>query len=186
MLRKRRILSTIIIVLMVASVGGFFAGQSGQQKLKYNDITFTQLASGQFQAEIEGTVKTFDFYPTYVEKIETDPAAIEYLKGAYQLGLSQQVNSTLAPAIALAQVSLNEEFTKKGIVVQNGFTAANDYNQPILLCANAQEKYPILLIKEGNQTKISTEGYCIVAEAVSQTDVLVIKDRLLYGIYGII
>ena len=44
----------------------------------------------------------------------------------------------------------------------------------------------MLYFKEGNQTRIYTDGNCVIAEASQSFDMTRLKDRLLYGILGII
>ena len=57
---------------------------------------------------------------------------------------------------------------------------------PIIACDDATPLIPVIYFVESNETKIYKQENCIIAEADTSVDVIRIKDRLLYGIHGII
>jgi hypothetical protein len=72
------------------------------------------------------------------------------------------------------------------IFVRQGFTAENDYNFPVITCEDPTNFVPVIYFRSFNETKVYMEDNCIIAEALRQEDVERIKDRMVYGILGII
>ncbi|MEK6948680.1 MAG: hypothetical protein AABX34_00555, partial [Nanoarchaeota archaeon] len=71
------------------------------------------------------------------------------------------------------------------IFVRNGFTAEQQ-NFPIITCNQSTNFVPVIYFKSSNATKVYLDNNCITAEALTQADVIRVKDRLVYGILGII
>ena len=65
-------------------------------------------------------------------------------------------------------------------------TEVNEFTLPVITCDDATSSVPVLYFVESNETKIYSENGCIIAEAKFETDLLRIKDRLLYERLGII
>jgi hypothetical protein len=70
--------------------------------------------------------------------------------------------------------------------VVKGFTSENEFAKPIITCDNATFYVPVIYFKKSNQTVISLENNCIIAEAYRGEDLVKVKDRLLYSIFGVI
>ena len=66
-----------------------------------------------------------------------------------------------------------------------GFTTENEYNIPVITCADATPTVPVLYFQRTNETKVYREGSCIILEAATDFDLLRLKDRILYGIFGV-
>ena len=82
-------------------------------------------------------------------------------------------------------LSINFSLNNFNIFIRSGFTTPQN-NFPVLSCDDATEFVPVVYFKSGNFTKISLENNCILAEAAAHADVIRLKDRLVYGILGII
>jgi hypothetical protein len=84
------------------------------------------------------------------------------------------------------------------VFVRRGFTANSTYALPIITCNDSTENVPVVYFREGsatsttnrtnttNTTNIHLEGSCIIAEAKTNAGFVMAKDRLLYGILGVI
>ncbi len=66
-----------------------------------------------------------------------------------------------------------------------GFTTKNEFNKPVITCKNATLYVPVIYFKKSNETSITLEGNCIIAEAFRGEDFTKIKDRLVYGALGV-
>ena len=67
-----------------------------------------------------------------------------------------------------------------------GFTEENKFDFPIITCDDATESIPVIYFRGANQTAIYEEANCIIAEAKREADFLRIKDRLIFGVFGVI
>ena len=56
---------------------------------------------------------------------------------------------------------------------------------PIIACNDATLNVPVVYFKHGNATNIHIENNCIIAEASANADFIMVKDRLLYGMLGV-
>jgi hypothetical protein len=72
------------------------------------------------------------------------------------------------------------------LFIRQGFTTENDYNFPVITCRDSTSVVPVIYFKSSNETKVYLENDCIIAESSTQIDFERIKDRLVYGMLGII
>jgi hypothetical protein len=56
---------------------------------------------------------------------------------------------------------------------------------PYVDCSNATTMLPVILIKSGNITQAVLQGNCVVLESV-ENSAIALKDRVLYGVLGVI
>ena len=175
----------LILILVGLSVGSLFYGFApSSEKVKYNGITFT--ASGQiWTAKINGAEAAFSFLPTDVENIEIKNDFSAVLSGKYEIDATSEVNSTGKEAIALAEHQMGLTLGAYNIFLRNGFIANNSFNFPIITCSNASQYTPVIYFRYSNSTSISVQNNCVIAEAPSSTEFIRVKDRLLYGILGV-
>ena len=103
-----------------------------------------------------------------------------------EIDTTSKINDTFSEEIALAQYNMALTLNNVNIYLRKGFTQNNTFNLPIITCENATFAVPIIYFKQSNETKITIEDNCIIAEAINAVEILRIKDRLLYSILGII
>ena len=96
------------------------------------------------------------------------------------------INDTFAEGIALAEYQMGITLSNFDVFTRNGFTNQTKYNAPIITCSDATNFVPVIYFAKGNATKIYMEGSCVIAQAGNHADVIRLKDRLVYGILGII
>ena len=186
--KKRWGLILFLVVIMLGtsfSVVLYYGFQGQSQSAKYNGIKF--VSNGNFWiAEIEGRQAAFTFLPADVENI---PAANDFskvLQGKYEMDSTSESNSTFRESIAQAQYQMELTLEVYNIYLRKGFTANSTFTKiPIITCANATQNVPVIYFSKSNSTNINLKGNCIVAEALTNTDVIRVKDRLLYGLLGV-
>jgi hypothetical protein len=179
------IMALIIAFIMVGSILGYVSIGRQDNQFKYNGIKFTQ-TSNQWRTTINNQQLTFDYFPSDVEQIELSNDMVTALLNKPEIDTTSDLNDTFSEEIALANYNMALTLNKLNIYVMGGFTTNNTFNLPILTCKGSTQAVPIIYFKQSNQTKITLENNCIIAEAKNNIDILRIKDRLLYSMLGII
>ncbi|HLC61323.1 MAG TPA: hypothetical protein VJJ52_07920 [Candidatus Nanoarchaeia archaeon] len=175
----------LIVILVGLSVGSLFYGFAPtSEKIKYNGLTFS--TNGQiWTAKINGRKAAFSFLPAEVQNINSTGDFSKILTGKYEIDTTSEVNSTNKEYIALAEHQMGLTLGSYNIYLSKGFTANNSFGLPIISCSNATQYTPVIYFRHGNSTSISAQNNCVIAEASSDTDFIRVKDRLLYGILGV-
>ena len=183
---KGKFFSIFIVVIMSLSIIGFLIGGMGsEQKLKYNDITFTRRGNEWFIL-FNNRQLAFDYFPEQVEDINISQEIINKLN-TLEIDTTYDANNSFAEGIALSQYKFQQNLGAiTNIYVRQGLTSNNTFNLPIITCDNATDFVPIIYFKQSNETKVYSENSCIIVEADSEIGFLRAKDRLLYGYLKII
>lgn len=183
----KKIIGYFIGIIMVFSAFGviffgFSAGSGGN--VKYNGLKF--IDKGNFwSVNINGREALFTYLPDEATSINIESLAVDRLKNVVQIDTTSEFNDTLAEPIALAQFQMGTALFNFNIFVRNGFTAEQQ-NFPIITCNQSTNFVPVIYFKSSNATNVYLDNNCIIAEALTQIDVIRVKDRLVYGILGII
>ena len=174
-------------IIMVSSVFGvvFFGFGSNTQSMKYNGFKFVNRGD-HFSVKLAGNYALFTYLPQDVEGIKTENNAIDRLKNVLQIDITSDFNDTLAQPIALAQYQMGITLNNFNIFLRNGFTDNNESDFPAITCNDATQFVPVSYFKGSNETKISLKNNCIIAEASDGRDIIKVKDRIMYGIFGIV
>lgn len=186
--RMKKIMVYFIGFIMVSSVFGViflgFGSNPGSNSLQYNGLTF--VLRDNFWTVIHKDVPlSFVYAPQDVETIEFDKNAAASLKNAVEIDLTSDFNDTFAEGIALAQYQMNIVLQPYDVFLRQGFTSKQS-NFPIITCKDSSESVPVIYFKRGNSTKLLLENSCIIAEAATSQDMIRVKDRIIYGMLGII
>lgn len=184
--KKRWGLIVFIIFIMIGtSVSFVFFGFSpAAEKVKYNGIAFTRFAD-RWEAKINGNNAAFSFLPGEAEDINMSYDVSQRLQNKFEIDVTYDLNSTYKESIALAQHQMGLTLATYNIFVRKGFTANNTFSLPIITCKNSTLNVPVVYFRHGNVTNINLNNNCIVAEAPSNADFIRVKDRLLYGMLGV-
>lgn len=183
--RKWGLILFIIIIMIGTSISFVFIGfQPQNDVVKYNGIKFVRY-SDRLEAEINGLTAAFSFLPSEVESISVSNDFYLKLQNKIEIDATYDSNSTFAQSIALAQHQMALTLAQYNIFVRKGFTTNNSYSLPIINCEDASENIPVVYFKQGNATKIFSDKDCVVVEASTNSDIIKAKDRLLYGILGV-
>jgi len=174
-----------IVVLMVGSVLGYMFGRDSGESLKYNEYKFLRKGN-KFVLNVNKADVEFDYFPSDVENIKIDPAVLGKFSDKAEIDSTYDKDSKFKEAISVAQFDLERFFNLVGIYFVNGLTSENDFKMPVLGCENATEKIPIIYFRESNETKIFLKDNCIIAESNTEIGFIRIKDRIIYGLLGVI
>src|SRR3989338_3244878 len=183
--KKWGLILFIVLIMIGTSFSFIFFGFSPQSEVaKYNGIKFSKNPSQNIWiAKINGNDAAFSFLPNEVENIPIKGA--ERLKGRLEIDVTYDLNSTYREVIALSQHQMGLTLNAYNIYVRKGFTANNSFSLPVITCGNSTAKVPVIYFRHGNSTGIHENG-CIIAEASSNADFIRLKDRILYGILGVL
>lgn len=170
---------------MVASILGFMMDYYTSQSFHYGKYKFTRTDTG-FSTVIDKKDVSFDFLPQDVNLTDFDNAVVDRIKSTKMFYMTYDLNSS--NALTLGRVSYETAITlgNFNVFVQPAFTNLSKFNLPVVTCANATPFVPVVYFKDSNQTRAYMDSDCIVLESVSDVDFLRLKDRLLYGFFGII
>ena len=184
---SKKIIGYFIGIIMVFSAFGvvffgFSAGSGGT--VKYNGFKF--IDKGNFwSVNVNGREALFTYLPDEVSFINASAGAIDRLKNVVQIDSTSEFNDTLAEPIALAQFQMGTALFNFNIFVRSGFTSEHQ-NFPVITCGDATQFVPVIYFRESNATNVHIEGNCVIAEAANAADAIRLKDRLVYGILGVI
>jgi hypothetical protein len=170
---------------MSLSVLGYMIGKEGDVTTKYNNFKFSK-SNNQWATKVDGKQFLFHYHPTQVDSINISKHIVEKINNSYQLYQTSDENSTYKEAIALAQFEILNSLSQRNKYIVNGFTKPSKFSLPVINCFNATITVPVIIFEKSNITEISEENNCIFLRARSESDMISIKDRLLYGILGII
>ncbi|KHO49330.1 MAG: hypothetical protein QT04_C0060G0023 [archaeon GW2011_AR11] len=116
------------------------------------------------------------------------PEAAQLLSGKIQLDTTSYANDTLRDAIALSQYQLGLVLAAYNVYVRPGYTS-NDTSFaaqfPPITCGTATSFVPVIYFTSANQTAAHVEGNCLIIQAATAQDMILMKDRLLYAMLGI-
>ena len=189
--RKEKKRFWIILFMVVIMIGTsfsfvFFGFSPAEGKVKYGNFLFTLFPNDNiWVARVSGQDAAFSFLPKEVEGINMSLELISKLQGKLEIDATYDINSTHKESIALAYHQLGLTLAAYGVYLRQGFTSNNTFNLPVIRCSDATANVPVIYFRHANSTKIYSENSCIIAEAPSGIGFIRIKDRLLYGMLGV-
>jgi len=185
--RNKKIMVFFMAFVMIGSVFGviFFGYGQQENKVKYNDFLFIQ-KENVWLTKVNDREAVFSYLPDDVVNIDIEGGVLSRLNNPIEIDATSAFNNSYKGEIALAEHQMAITLSNFNIYVRNGFTTENEFDMSIITCRDATQNVPVIYFKESNETKIYLENDCIIAEAKDGFDFLRIKDRLLYGILGIL
>jgi hypothetical protein len=172
------------LIMVFSAFGVIFWGGGTTNTIRDKGLKFTDTENN-WETNIDGQKAVFAYLPSQVEAIPISPDIINGLKNVVEIDVTSDFNDTLAEEIALAQFQMSFTLNNFNVFVRNGYTTEQQ-NFPVIKCDDFTGLVPVIYFKSSNQTNVYLEDNCIIAEALNQGDILGIKDRLLYGILGVI
>jgi hypothetical protein len=187
---KKNMIGIFIALIMIMSGVGYMVVQnSPEEGTSYKGHRFSG-TYGSWMTEAGGRVVKFSYHPAEVETVGLDPQILGYLNSTKMVYLSFAPDDSAIEQIELARNELDSLLPDLfGIYTVPGVTnATGAYSRfPVITCANATLFVPVIQIRSGAaESSIHTAGNCIVLDAQQERDVMMLKDRLLYGMLGII
>ena len=174
-----------IIIVMVGSSAGFIFGRDEGYSSKYNGFKF-KLINNIWLTKINDQDVRFHFHPSEVENLSISNDSITKLDSpsiyfTFEAGKNlQYIDMIRYEFITSLQEQLNTYVTS-GVL-----NKTEDYDFPIIDCENATAEVPVLKFIFSNETKVYSDGNCVIAEAQSEQEMLAISDRIRYGLFGVI
>ena len=187
--KKKKLVGLVMTVVMFGSVFtfiffGFNTGGRASGVVEYNGFEF--INRGTFWSTIvDGREALFTYLPDDLGFIFVNQDVIGRLRNKVQIDSTSEFNDTFAEPIALAQFQMGSTLFNFDIFVRNGFTSEQG-NFPVVTCEDSTNFVPVVYFRSSNTTRVYVENSCIIAEASNGADIIRIKDRLVYGILGII
>jgi hypothetical protein len=181
---KKIIMPIFIVAIMVMSVFGYMWG-SAKTRLTYNGYKFYGLENNNYMLKLDEKRFVFSYYPSELEGIDADEG-IGRLFNTPITYATYDANSTYAEEIAQMQFGLGQILKEaKGIYVQNAFTSETEYGLPAVTCANATSSVPVIFFQKTNFTGLTEEQGCVTASGRNKQEMLMVYERLLYTILGV-
>ena len=183
--KKWGLILFIVFIMIGTSFSFVFFGFSQiTNKVKYDGVSFVDNGNI-WIAKIDGREAAFSFLPNDVESVSAFDDFAGKLQGKFEIDVTYDLNSTYKESIALAQHQMGLTLAAYNIFVRKGFTTNNTFNLPVITCNDSTLNVPVIYFKYGNSTNIHSNNDCIIAEAATNADFIKAKDRLLYGILGV-
>lgn len=183
--KKWGLILFIILIMIGTSVSFVFFGfQPQSDVVKYNGIKFVKY-SDRWEAKINERYAAFTFLPNEAESVFALEDFSQKLRNKFEIDVTSDLNSTYKEEIALAQHQMGLTLAQYNLFVRRGFTTNNTFGLPIITCDEATLNVPVVYFKYGNSTSVYVNDSCIIAEAYTNADFIKVKDRLLYGILGV-
>lgn len=183
------IMACFIVFIMVASTLGFvmnFSGNAlGGNTIYYNGTNFQQLQNG-YSAKVDEVELITNFFPSDIDYIQVSPEIISLIKNTPMLQITSNFSGNYSESIAYSAFELGKALEGKKIFAPVGFIQETGLKTSIVSCSNATQFVPVLYFKNSDTTKISLNDSCIIAESDDELGFVKLKDRLIYGVFGII
>lgn len=182
------VMSLFIVGLMVLSVVGFVmidADDSG--KRVFGDVTFYKTLDG-WRLHRDGSNFYFNFMPEEVLSIPVDDVAVGVFVKSPILGIAYDPEDMVLKSVGVIQQYMEQVLAQnQRTYVVRGVSNTSRYpSLPLLSCSNASEKFPVLMFLSGNETRITSKGWCLNAEVRSSSDVFRLADRVLFTALGVV
>ncbi len=188
--RSRNVLFAVVVGILMAasSIGIMFVNYgSDSDTLSYKGHKFSRQADGSVVTELKGKQAVFMYFPAEVESISLNKTIIERINSTRMIYLTSDYYSNFSQAIGVAEYNLGYALQDiYSIFAVQGFFQ-NATNLPVVTCDNATLFVPVLSFQEGNKTAIyENAGGCIIIESDNSEGFIKARDRLFYGISGVI
>ncbi|MFH1316164.1 MAG: hypothetical protein ABII01_01475 [Candidatus Woesearchaeota archaeon] len=186
--RMKKFMVFFIAFIMIMSVFGviFYGMSDPSAKKKYGKLTFTRMNNG-YRTFIEKNSYDFVNFPGDISEIEIDDEVKGILDEKSQIILTSEPDDPLNRSIAYLKFNYqNTANVLTDTYVTSGFTKKNVYNQPIVNCTIANENIPVIYMKRGNETGITSEKNCVIISAESDFEMIMLGERILFMLLDII
>lgn len=184
---KKNAIAIVIALLMVSSIIGLMWSQSPLPTTKYKGHVLTA-KNNMWWIKVNSHEIGFNFHPSDVENITMDAAIKEKLLNTLMIYITFDPENP-PKYIDSVRFEISSALQSKGIYVESStIKESEDYALPVIDCSNATKFVPVVKFEpsEKNKTILILEDNCIIAQAKDDADIIKLKDRLLYSMFGII
>jgi len=181
-------IAVFFALIMVSSTMGFIMMQTaGDNVIKYGKFKFTREDTGLYTAKINGRQYSFESFPSQVNSTFVSPAFIQLLRSTKMAYFTSSNSSPVMDQIGQSQYELGKLMQDSfGSVLQPAYTQGNAFSLPIITCSNATEFVPVIFAEYSNDSSVTEQGRCLVIHALSGQDLILAKDRIAFGLLGVI
>jgi hypothetical protein len=187
-INKKMLVSLFIIAIMVLSAFGFMLSYQTNQAEKldeYNGYNFKKTTQG-FMTEINDQKIYFDYYPGDLEQVNVSEDAKAILSKAEVLLVTYDPNSDFAESIAELEFDMEQKTQKTGRpYIAKGLTNATGYALPQITCNNATSETPVIYMKRGEKSEITSSNNCITLAAETESILNAFYTKTTYIIFGV-
>jgi len=169
----------IAILMLTSTIGYVFKGDT---KEKYGDFSFSMGEDQIWYTKINGRQIGFHYFPADLESINLSSEIIDRIKTTNMVYFTHDPENRYKEDIALLKEIFWQYFQ---IYADNGLTANNTFNLPIISCDNATISLPVIYFKDSNQTGFYLDNNCIICEIRPGEDFTALKERLFYSLFGV-
>jgi hypothetical protein len=184
--KKQVWMSIILSLIMIFSAFGVFLGSfSGSNSASYGKYTF-EYRNGQYFTKINGNERAFYYSPQQAELINMTSIVTNTLKEAdfITIAFNPQESSNLN-ILELIRFDLSQGL--EGKFVYSGLLAPSSQYPELNMadCTNATLKTPVIVLNVSSNISITNLDSCIYLNGRG-TELLLLRDRVLYSYYGVI
>lgn len=183
------LVSLFLAGIMIFSILGFMMSyqmEDNTREIEYNGYLFEQLYDG-VRTKINGETVTLTYFPEQVNDITVSEIAKITLSNGPVIAITYDSTSDYKEYFSGQQFELAENLEKIERYIISGMTNNTGFeNIPQLDCTNATASVPVILFQETNQTSITFNNNCIIANIGNRNDVYRVGDLLFYYMAGII
>ncbi len=173
----------LIFMVIGMSSGFVFFGFNDGSKIIYNGHKFLYKGD-HWEAKVNGVVAATTYAPEQVMGTEVPQELAPLLQNKVQIDATSDVNDSMKDWISLAQYQMGLTLAAGSVYLREGFLQ-NGTSFPQISCEDASSFVPVIYFESSNETKASLEGNCVIVEARSGQEMILLKDRLLYAMLGL-
>ena len=194
--RNRIIIGVVLSLFMLSSLGSviLYYGNSDSDTNKFT----LDLSNGKYQfvrkqdsvgnlyyeVSSDNTIFNVFYVPDQLNTRDIDQNVITQIKDTYFFYLTFDPEESDLTYVDYLRFDLRNNIPQTRYF-QDAVTKPSDtYNLPIITCQNATFQTPVIIMKQGNSTNITSTNNCINLE-FAQYQLLQIRDMLVYLMHGI-
>ncbi len=190
--KKQRMIKIIIgavTAFLMASSILMFAGGGSNNSYEYNKHQFIR-KNNLWTTKINGKEIQFYNFPGTIANISIPKLIKSRILSSNYTIITFNPNCTnpMQQVMDLTRFDITNALFSMGVQVGQGITEKNPTykNFNIITCNQSSTYIPIIELTEGNETGVFMNNSCIIIEAQTPMDMLTLRDRVLYELYGII
>lgn len=182
MKKKQQLVSWFIIIVMVSGVFGFvfsFVGSPGSSSntVQYNGKSFTY-EDGVYRSKQFGDDVYFYYDPFIIESVDIPEGFDESLiAGRSRFTIDQ--NDTQVGLLTSMFFEVQE-------IVPASFGYTTDSRISAITCANATQDSPVFYATTSEVFSVNLTNNCYTINIAQPGDAAFVRDRMLYGFFGVI
>ena len=180
-----------VVVMMLASGIAFIlnTNQGGMTSDSYNGQIFVSNQRGEWFTEMDGKMYQFSYHPTVVDYLNISQAVIDKLKTADVVYITYDPNDRYITNIENLRFDMESDiYSYFNIIPEIGVTQqTEEYSDfSIIDCNDGTPTAPVLKLQSGEKIAFESFGNCVVIYADDEYGFNLARDRLFYGLLGII